>query len=128
MLVRLGAVKRSLEVINRYLVNDLELLAALKHGVAVCIHLRDDVAVGIEEVAILVRGGDVGRDDTRLAGGILEGGDRLLVLVGWFLRVNGILDAIDTYACVFRSCNVAADLVFVVIVLPGVIGLLKLLG
>lgn len=128
VLVGFGAIKRGLEVIERHLVNNLELLATLEHGVAVCVYLRDDVVIGIEEVAVLICGRNVGRNNTRLPSGVLEGGDRLLVLLGGLLRVNGILNAIDAHACVFRSGDIPADLVFVVIVLPSVVGLLELLG
>ena len=83
-----GAIKRGLEVIERHLVNNLELLATLEHGVAVCVYLRDDVVIGIEEVAVLICGRNVGRNNTRLPSGVLKGGDRLLVLLGGLLRVK----------------------------------------
>ena len=125
MLVGLGGVDSGGKVRLGDRGEDVQLLALGKHGVAVLVERGDDVALGVEVVAVGVRHGNVRGHDAGLLGGLLELGDGGLVACGLRVRVDGVLHAVGVDAGLLGRGNVAGDLVGVVGVLPRLVGLLK---
>ena len=125
MLVGLGGVDGGGKVRLGDRGEDVQLLALGKHGVAVLVERGDDVALGVEVVAVGVRHGNVRGHDAGLLGGLLELGDGGLVACGLRVRVDGVLHAVGVDAGLLGRGNVAGDLVGVVGVLPRLVGLLK---
>ena len=112
------AVDSRLEVIERDRIDRIDRLAGSSDRVAVGIEGRDHIAVRIGVVAILVRRRDVRGNDTCCICCFLEVSDRDCILVRRIFRIDCILDAVRVDACSVSSCDVARDLVGVVVVGP----------